>query len=188
MNIESFLNTVTEFFRGNKEADVARVRLDRGVLDVAMMIAAIDGEILPAEIAAYNRLLADCRGMTKADIPAATSEMMRKMDFLASLKQSGISDRECIVSFVREATAQLSESFSLSSAADRRRAIVFWTMMAFSDGDYSSLERAAVHALVGQVATDLGSEFLAKVEDLVKGLSDPARQVQARSELEAFCC
>lgn len=40
MKIEEFMNAVTDFFLGNKGADAAHVRLDRGVLDVAMMIAA----------------------------------------------------------------------------------------------------------------------------------------------------
>lgn len=186
MKIEEFMNAVTDFFLGNKGADAAHVRLDRGVLDVAMMIAAIDGEILPAEIAAYNRLLGECRGMSKADVPAASDEMLRKVGFLTSLKQSGISDRECVVSLVREARAQLPADFPSGSAADLRRALAFWTMMAVSDGDYSPLERAAVHALAECFSGEVDEAFLTKVENLTKDLANPAQKDHARMELEAL--
>lgn len=186
MKIEEFMNAVTDFFLGNKGADAAHVRLDRGVLDVAMMIAAIDGEILPAEIAAYNRLLEEFRGLTKAEIPAATEEMRRKVNFLALLKQSEISDRECLVSLVREAKRQLAVDFAAGSAADRRRAVVFWTMMAFSDGDYSTLEQKAVHALTERFAPELAGDFLTEVEDLTRDLANPAQKEHARMELEAL--
>jgi len=183
MRFGSFLDAVKEFFGGDKLVDVAQVRLDRGVLDVAMMISAIDGEILPAEIGAYNRLLGECREASKADVPAATEAVMRKVGFLTSLKQSGISDRECIVSLVREAAAQLPEDFAARPVADRRKAVVFWTMMALSDGTYSSLEHAAVRALADRFAGELGEEFLAQAERLVKELADPAKKAQARSAL-----
>lgn len=186
MKIEMFLNAVTDFFLGGREADAARVRLDRGVLDVAMMISAIDGEILPAEIAAYNRLLSECRSMTKAEIPAATEEMRRKISFLALLKQSEISDRECVVSLIREAKKQLAVDFAAGSAADRRRAVVFWTMMAFSDGDYSPLEQKAVHALTERFAPELAGDFLTEVEDLTRDLANPVRKDHARIALEAL--
>ena len=186
MKIEEFMNVVTDFFLGDKGADAAHVRLDRGVLDVAMMIAAIDGEILPAEIAAYNRLLGECRGVSKADVPAASGEMLRKVGFLTSLKQSGISDRECVVSLVREAKAQLPADFPSGSAADLRRALVFWTMMAVSDGDYSPLECAAVHALAECFSCEVDEAFLTKVENLTKDLASPVQKDHARMELEAL--
>ena len=186
MKIEEFMNAVTDFFLGGKRGDAAHMRLDRSVLDVAMMIAAIDGEILPAEIAAYNRLLGECRGVSKSDIPAASSEMLRKVGFLASLKQAGISDRECVVSLVREAKAQLPADFPSGSAADLRRALAFWTMMAVSDGDYSSLERAAIHALAECFSGEIDEAYLSKVENLTKDLANPVRKNHARIELEAL--
>lgn len=185
MKIETFLNAVTDFFLGGKGGDAAHVRLDRGVLDVAMMISAIDGEILPAEIAAYNRLLGECRGLTEADVPAASNEMLRKVGFLTSLKQSGISDRECIVSLVREAKSQLPRDFP-SGSSDLRRALVFWTTMAVSDGEYSPLERAAVRALAECFSAEIDEALLSKIEDLTRKLADPSQQARARIELEAL--
>ena len=44
-----------------KEDDSALGKVDFGVLTVAMMIAALDGTILPDELTAFRKLARDCR-------------------------------------------------------------------------------------------------------------------------------
>jgi len=201
MKIDTFLNTVTDLLMGvelgNKRANDKLARLDRGILDVALMIAALDGEILPAEVAAYYRLLGKCRGCSKKDAPAALNEALRKAGYLIALKQTGTDDKTLLKAFVNEAMAALPAGFADGSLADVRRAFVFWTTMGLSDGGYSTLERSAVQALANSFTKAraakgkksvslLENDFLAKVERLAKDLSVVAKRAKAQAALDAL--
>jgi len=203
MKIEAFLNTVTDVLMGinvgRKGANDKLTRLDRGILDVALMIAALDGEILPAEVAAYYRLLGKCRGLTKKDAPAALNEALRKAGYLIALKQTGTSDKTLLSAFVNEAMTTLPVGFEDGSLADVRRAFVFWTTMGHSDGGYSTLERSAVQALAdgfakaraargkkAKTVSLLEEDFLANAERLVKDMSVVAKRAKAQAALDAL--
>lgn len=200
MTIDAFLNTVTDVLMKidvGKRATGKLTRLDRGILDVALMIAALDGEILPAEVSAYYRLLSKCRGFAKKDAPAALDEALRKAGYLIALKQTGTNDKALLSAFVNEAMKTLPAGFADGSLADVRRAFVFWTTMGLSDGGYSALERVAVQALANgftkaraakgkKFVSLLEDGFLAKVERLVKDLSVVAKRQKAQAALDAL--
>jgi len=203
MKIEALLNTVTDILLGvdvgGRRVNGKLTQLDRGILDVALMIAALDGEILPAEVAAYYRLLGKCRGFSKKDAPAALNEALRKAGYLIALKQTGTNDKTLLAAFVAEATASLPTGFADGSLADVRRAFVFWTTMGLSDGTYSALERIAIQSLANGFAKARAAKgknaktvslledgFLAKVERLVKDLSVVAKREKAQTALDAL--
>jgi len=206
MKIDTILNSVTDVLLGVKvgglKGDEKLARLDRGVLEVALMIAALDGEILPGEVAAYYRLLAKCRGCAKKDASAALDSALKKAGYLIALRQTGADDQRLLAAFLQEAQASLPDGFSIGSLADLRRAFVFWTTMALSDGSYSSLERSAVEALVegfarvryggrGKKGSDkvvslLEEGFLARVERLVRDLAISAKRAKAQEDLDSL--
>jgi len=206
MNIDRFLGNVTDVLLAvklGKNGDRDQLaQLDRGILDVALMISALDGEILSAEVAAYYRLLGKCRGTTKKDAADVLDAALHKAGYLIARKQTGTSDKGCLDAFLREAMGALPAGFAAGSLADLRRAFVFWTTMALSDGEYSALEREAVRALAdgfarvrcaakgarGRVKSLplLEEDFLDKVEKLVKDLSNSARRAKAQAALEAL--
>jgi len=206
MKIETLLNSVTDVLMGLKHGNRLRnnkiAEMDRGILDVALMIAALDGEILPAEVAAYYRLLGKCRGCGKRDAPAALDAALHKAGYLIARKQMGTSERGCVDALLREAILSLPDGFASGSLADIRRAFVFWITMSLSDGSYSSSERAAVMALADGFAkvrcTNNGrhgkitvlplleDDFFDKVEKLVKDLSVSAKRAKAQEELNAL--
>jgi len=206
MKIDTLLNNVTDVLLsvkvGGKRGDDKLAQMDRGILDVALMIAALDGQIMPAEVAAYYRLLGKCRGCSKKDAPAALDAALHKAGYLIARKQMGTDDKGCLEAFVREATAALPVGFAAGSLADLRRAFVFWVTMGLSDGGFSPLERAAVQALAdgfakvrcaakgkkGKTTTIplLEEGFLYKVEKLVRDLSLAAKRAKAQEALDAL--
>jgi len=204
MNIEIFLGHVTDVLMSvklnGKDKGGKLAQLDRGILDVALMISALDGEILPAEVAAYYRLLGKCRGCSKKESAAVLDAALHKAGYLIARKQMGTNDKGCLDAFLREAVQALPAGFAAGSLADLRRAFVFWTTMGLSDGKYSQLERAAVHALADGFAKVrcaakgkraktlplLEADFLDKVEKLVKDLSVAARRAKAQAALDAL--
>jgi len=206
MKIDAFLNNVTDVLMGvklgSRRGDSKIAQMDRGILDVALMIAAMDGEILPAEVAAYYRLLGKCRGCAKKDAPGALDAALHKAGYLIARKQMGTSEKGCLDAFVREAVQSLPAGFAAGSLADLRRAFVCWTTMALSDCSYSPLEHAAIQALAdgfakvrctnngkrGKVAVLplLEPDFFEKAERLVKDLSISAKRAKAQADLDAL--
>jgi len=206
MKVDTILNSVTDILLGIKvggqKNDEKLARLDRGVLEIALMIAALDGEILPGEVAAYYRMLGKSRGCAKKNAPAVLDAALHKAGYLIALRQTGADDSRLLAAFVEEAQASLPEGFSDGSYADLRRAFVFWTTMALSDGSYSSLERSAVEALAAGFGTVrcggrskkspakkvsiLEEGFLQQIERLVRDLSISAKRAKAQEALDTL--
>ena len=57
---------------------------------------------------------------------------------------------------------------------------------AVSDGDYSALKRAAVHALAECFSAEVDEAYLSKIENLTRDLANSVRRDRARIELEAL--
>jgi len=208
MKIDGLLNNVTDVLMSvklvGKRGDARVAQLDRGILDVALMIAALDGKILPGEVSAYYRLLGQCRGCSKKEAPAVLDAALHRAGYLIARKQLGTDDKGYLEMFVREAMQALPAGFAAGSMADLRRAFVFWITMSLSDGSYSPVERAAISALADGFASVryavkskksgnkvkviplLEDGFLEKAERLVKDLSLAARRAKAQEELDAL--
>jgi len=119
---------------------------DRGVLKVALMVAALDGQITAAEYETFAGLVKKCRGYNDGDEKVILDEALRSAGYLM-LKSNVVSDDELVKVFIDEAKAALPNGFAFYSLADVRRAIVIWIAMGMSDGCYSSRERKCVEAL-----------------------------------------
>ena len=121
-------------------------RTDFGVLKVAFMVAALDGEVTDAEYKALEALAKKCRGYTPKVAATALDEAMRSAGYLMLLSRRA-KDAELVTAFIREAEAALPDGFAYFSVEDVRRAVVTWIAMGMSDGDYSAREKTCVEAL-----------------------------------------
>ena len=121
-------------------------RTDFGVLKVAFMVAALDGEVTDAEYKALDALAKKCRGYTPKAAEKAFDDAMRSAGYLM-LRSKRAKDEDLIKAFIAEAQAALPMGFAYFSAEDVRRAVITWIAMGMSDGDYSAREKKCVEAL-----------------------------------------
>ena len=121
-------------------------RTDFGVLKVAFMVAALDGEVTDAEYRAFDALAKKCRGYTPKAAATALDEAMRSAGYLMLLSRRA-ADEDLVKAFIAEAQAALPMGFAYLSIEDVRRAVVTWIAMGMSDGDYSAREQACIEAL-----------------------------------------
>ena len=121
-------------------------RTDFGVLKVAFMVAALDGEVTDAEYRAFDALAKKCRGYTPKAAAEALDEAMRSAGYLMLLSQR-VKDSALVAAFLKEAQAALPMGFAYLSIEEVRRAVVTWIAMGMSDGEYSSREKKCIEAL-----------------------------------------
>ena len=121
-------------------------RTDFGVLKVAFMVAALDGEVTDAEYKALDALAKKCRGYTPKAAERALDEAMRSAGYLM-LYSRRAKDAELEKAFVKEAKAALPMGFAYLSIEDVRRAVVTWIALGMSDGEYSAREKKCIEAL-----------------------------------------
>ena len=154
-------------------------KTDLGVLKVAFMIAALDGEVSSAEYRAFDRLLKRCRGCTEKSAAAAFDEAMRSGGYLL-LQASRLGEAGLEKAFVAEARAALPDGFAYFEFEDVRRAMAIWIAMAMSDGDYSPRERRCIEALRRMLA-EMRLRRAREMEDRALALSPAYRQVRGVS-------
>jgi len=122
-------------------------RVDLGVLKVAFMVAALDGDVTEAEYKAFDLLAKKCRGYTPKAADEALADAMHAAGYLMLLSKRVKKDSELVPAFMDEARKALPDGFAYLSLEDIRRAIVTWIAMGLSDGDYSARERKCIEAL-----------------------------------------
>lgn len=144
MNLTKLIDSFK--FRSNRLMKDRLNKADLGVLKVAFMVAALDGEVTEAEYEAFEALAKKCRGYTPEGAEAALEGAMRSAGYLMLLSKR-VKTAQLVKAFVREADAALPNGFAYLSVEDVRRAIVIWTAMGMSDGDYSAREKACIEAI-----------------------------------------
>ena len=121
-------------------------KTDFGIVKVAFMVAALDGEVTDAEYKAFDALAKKCRGYSAKAAAKALDEAMRSAGYLMLLSRRA-SDAELVKAFLEEAQAALPLGFAYLSIEEVRRAVVTWIAMGLSDGDYSKREKLCIEAL-----------------------------------------
>ena len=160
-------------------------RTDFGVLKVAFMVAALDGEVTDAEYKALEALAKKCRGYTPKTASTALDEAMRSAGYLMLLGRRA-KDAELVKAFIRESQAALPNGFACFSVEDVRRAVVTWIAMGMSDGDYSAREKKCVETLSKRFAEIKVSRAEADENSQMSALAPTFRRVYgsaARNEL-----
>ena len=145
MNIGKFVSGLKlTAFGGSRALKIGKT--DLGILKVAFMVAALDGEVTDAEFKAFDALAKKCRGYSAKAAAKALDEAMRSAGYLMLLGRR-VKDEDFVKAFMKEAQAALPLGFAYLSIEDVRRAVVTWIMMGLSDGDYSKREKLCVEAL-----------------------------------------
>lgn len=121
-------------------------KIDLGVLNVAFMIAALDGEVTAEEYEAFDLIARKCRGYTIVTADAALREAMRSAGYLLLFGKRA-NDEQFAQEFIAEAMKALPESFPFYDIEDVRWAFEMWMSVAKSDGEYSKRERICLEAL-----------------------------------------
>ena len=143
---------ISKFVSDLKFRTVGRIKAaklgktDFGIVKVAFMVAALDGEVTDAEYKAFDALAKKCRGYSAKAAAKALDEAMRSAGYLMLLAGRA-SDAELVKAFLAEAQAALPLGFAYLSIEEVRRAVVTWIAMGLSDGDYSERERLCIEAL-----------------------------------------
>ena len=158
MKENGFLSKTVKFLSGLKFEGLAKVgraadrlsRVDFGILQVAMMISALDGDVREEELAAFGKLARKCAGCTEASAAEAFRAGLHAAGYL-ELQAHRLNEKDLVAEFVAEAEAALPEGFAAGRAEPVRRAFVMWLAMAMSDGDYSAVERKAIDALLKRI-------------------------------------
>lgn len=147
MNIGKLVKSLSPAKIGQKIALREKIgKTDLGVLKVAFMVAAIDGDVTEGEYEAFDQLAKRCRGCTEESARQALQEAMRSAGYLLLLS-SRVTEAKFVRAFLKEAKAALPNGFAYYALEDVRRAIVTWMAMGMSDGDYSARERRCIDAL-----------------------------------------
>lgn len=146
--LETVTKTLAGIMPGGKERPEELGKLDRGILEVALLVAALDGTILPEEYAAFLELAKQCRGATDANVRDLMDAALGSAGRLMAMAQVGVySEQERLGVFVKLAGSALTNGFAYGSESDIRRGFALWVAMGVADGEFSSLERQAVEAL-----------------------------------------
>ena len=141
-----------KFVKDLKVKAVSRVqaarygKTDYGIVKVALMVAALDGDVSDEELKAVDAMLKKCRGYTAKTAALVLDEAMHSAGYLMLLSKR-VKDSALVRAFIAEAKAALPEGFAYLSVAEVRRAVVAWIAMGLSDGDYSAREKKCIEAL-----------------------------------------
>jgi len=123
---------------------------DAAVLKVAMMVAALDGSVTDAELAAFEKQAKKCSGYTAQAAKDLFRDCLRTAGYI-ELASRTLPAGEVQGIFIEEAKKSLSGGFAKNDAAGIRNAFVTWIAMAMSDGEFSANERKAIGAFASHV-------------------------------------
>jgi len=122
-------------------------KADLGILKVAFMVAALDGDVTADEYKAFDLLAKNCRGYTPKAAAEALDDAMHAAGYLMLLSKRVKKDSDLVAAFMHEAHKALPDGFAYLSLEDVRRAVITWIAMGLSDGTYSARERACIETL-----------------------------------------
>jgi len=195
--LDDVTNALGKVKIGGKKTDPGLAALDRGILAVALLLAALDGTILPEEYAALETVAKRCRGGSEKNVRTLLDATIHEVGALMAMAHVGAySESERLAEFRKAARRMLPLGFSHGSLADLRRAFALWVAMGVADGTFSPIERAAVRELErlfatvkkGRLAREkvrlFETDYLEHVEELVRAMSVPAEREQAEAQLK----
>lgn len=194
MKSDQMLDNAAKVFCGVKLGGAKGSRelaaLDRGVIAVALLVAALDGEILPAEWAALMRIAKGCRGVDSKNLKAVLDDALPEAGRLLAMSRLEIyTEHDRLAAFEKAAKKALPSGFAKGSMADLRRAFALWVSLGVADGEFSVIERIAITSLVSQCAVAkrkalIENDFFRNAESIARDMISPRRRDKAAEELE----
>jgi len=199
MKIDTMLdNIVMTLAKAKLGGKKGAAELDRGVMEVALMVAGLDGTILPTEYAAFEMLVKRSRGVAAQTAKDLLNSAVGKAGTLMAMAQIGsFSENERLAAFVKMAKDSLPKNFAKGSLVDIRRAFALWVAMGVSDGSFSSIERKAIVRLALRFSvarslkakkqvTLLEKDFFEKAERIVRDLTIATKREATEQALADF--
>jgi len=175
--LENALRALGELATAKLKADGSRAALERGILDVAMMIAALDGTVYPAERAAAGAIADLFTDMTPEAREAAVAQAMENAELVIAERKGGATDKQLVGFLILRAVLVLPAGFAGRDVAEVRFALILWLAMCLSDGSFDSVERLAFWRLLDC--------FIPRPQNLQPGSVRPSdAQLACRDELE----
>ena len=158
---------------------VDRAALGRGILDVALMIAALDGEVLPAERTAAASIAGLFRDVAPDEREAMIAQSLENAELVIAERKTGVTDKQLVGFLILRAARVLPAGFVGRGAADVRFALILWLAMCLSDGSFDAVERLAFWRLLDY--------FIPRPQNLGPGAVRPSDgHLACREELEKF--
>lgn len=146
---DGFLRTMS----AEKNPD-AVLPLDFAILEVALLVAGLDGRILPCETRAFWQLVQRCPAYTPECAQVSFERGMRGAGYLVAIGQPGVFTRaQRVEAFVSEALKTLRASGLGEAMKNPVKAFAIWTAMACVDKDFSDIEQMGLRALCERFAT-----------------------------------
>jgi len=177
--LEKTVTALGHIAESGSKSGSGRMDLGRGILDVAMMISALDGEILPAEREAAGLIAGLFSDVSDDGRKAAVDQAMENAELVLAERKGGASDKQLVGFLILRAVLVLPAGFAGRPVADVRFALVLWLAMCLSDGSFDSAERLAFWRLLDC--------FIPRPENVQSGSVRPtAEQLACRDELEKF--
>ena len=125
-------------------------KLDLGVLQTMMMLAAMDGDISEKEISAFKEMASGCRGYDAASFQTLFESTLRSAGYLLVLTR--FLDHDALVAaFVKEAEKPFVVPVAREATEDRTCAVGCLVRLAEADGDFSTIEHDCIAALAQRV-------------------------------------
>jgi len=191
MELTKLLERVTSGFvrtrSDGKELRNGTGEMDVAVAEIALMIAAIDGVVLPEEFEAYRWITNRCAGLSDGERQKRLDDAVCKAGRLLLMAQVGAySEADRLSVFGEMVQEALPNGFADCTKTDIRRSFVLWLAMAVSDGEYSGIERLAIGRLYEHLAPSDKFEpgFFETVERLLRNLADPEMRSEAERDLD----
>ena len=136
-------------------------RVEGGVLEVAMAVAALDGEVSAGELEEFENLARQREGVTDAAVNALFERCLRTAGYV-EIQARRLEQPQLLELFANEAMKMLPDAFFRGDMEVVRRAFAAWTLVAMSDDYYSGVERKAIKLLRERIegavaAADAGS-------------------------------
>jgi len=128
--------------------------LDFAVLEVALLVAGLDGRIQSSETRAFWQLAQRCPAYTPESAQDSFERAMRGAGYLVAIGQPGVFTRaQRVEAFVSESLKILRESGFSEALKDPVKAFAIWTAMACADKDFSDIEQMGLRTLCERFST-----------------------------------
>jgi len=177
--LEDAIRALGKIAVGGRPTGVDRAALERGILDVAMMIAALDGEVLPSERAAAGTIAGLFGDMTPEAREAAIGQSLENAELVIAERKTGVTDKQLVGFLILRAALVLPAGFVGRDASDVRFALILWLAMCLSDGSFDSVEKLAFWRLLDY--------FIPRPQNVRAGMVRPSDEhLACREELEKF--
>jgi len=159
MTKDSLLAKTLKILTGRNKAEGFRAS-DLAGLQVALMVAALDGKVLPEEFKSFERLAKKCEGATEEKVAKALDAALRVAGYVL-LQSFRLSPKALAALFADEAEKLLPKNFLSGRPGAVRSALTMWLTIAMSDGDFSGIERSCLEGLFRRLRGTVYETFLA---------------------------